>query len=148
MQSNIILRCEHCDAVFTKRQALNRHKSNIHKKRVVIQCTICLKQFGRKDNFERHLISCSKKSAIAAERNSSLTCQTCNSSFKTKQHLTRHMQTSSHKRATGEMSPKKIVSKKTRVSCKEPSLVTTDVMWEDVDDNEMPSMVETSNFHR
>ena len=58
-----ILLCELCNASFTSAGGLSLHKSSIHLQRKFV-CTICHKQFTRKETLTRHQINCHSKGGL------------------------------------------------------------------------------------
>lgn len=47
-------KCDQCEAKFSFKSSLYKHKSSIHSKNTFFECLICKKQFNRKDNLFNH----------------------------------------------------------------------------------------------
>lgn len=49
------LQCDQCEAKFSFKSSLYKHKTSIHSKnKILFECSICKKQFNRKDNLFHH----------------------------------------------------------------------------------------------
>ena len=75
--------CEICDMTFTYKWRLKEHTKTVHKKVKNLNCNLCEKSFGYRNNLERHLKS--------HENIKSHKCFSCNKSFSQKSHLKRDM---------------------------------------------------------
>ena len=120
------IKCDVCEESFTTHQALSRHK-RMHSSPSEIEkiCEICQKTVSciRKDNFDRHVKSCTKKAAGRAKPNNY--CKQCDKGFDTKQHLENHNRSKNHnktgpKRATLTDIAKKKLLVSTTLTTKQP----------------------------
>ena len=92
------LPCNHCDALFTNKSNLNRHKRSVHEDLMNInadyipplkelqkfQCSNCEKEFSRKDILKRHIQS------VHSEIQT-FSCEYCSSKFQRSDVLARHI---------------------------------------------------------
>lgn len=78
--------CNICGEKFAHRSSLSRHRQS-HKKRPVLLCLKCNKQYSRKDSFKNHskIGLCVKKIT-----KTSWECKRCDKTFGRKSSLTRH----------------------------------------------------------
>ena len=88
-------KCEECNEEFTLAAALSRHKKLHTEER--LECRICSKSFLRKDNLNRHVITCEEKQKKVLPV---YKCEKCNISYASKQVYSRHLLTEKHQMQT------------------------------------------------
>jgi len=77
--------CSYCLAIFTQRNNLRRHQSELHSTDSrLFSCSVCGKAFRQKSNLERHQMMVHLKLKPFA-------CNLCSLSFGTKSNLDRHL---------------------------------------------------------
>lgn len=78
--------CTLCPAKFKHMSVLKQHFDEIHNKKVNYTCTVCKKDFSRKNQFNRHMLS------HGVDKSKHLKCPQCDKGFWFKYNLTRHME--------------------------------------------------------
>lgn len=46
--------CDHCDSLFYRKDALDRHVKTLHMNNKKLVCNLCAKKFSRLDNMNDH----------------------------------------------------------------------------------------------
>ena len=82
-----VWQCSICSNIYTNQSGLSRHK--ITHKNVQFKCLDCDKIFDRKDNFNRHLVSCRSKKSKPPKV---WQCKHCGLKLTSNQSLVRHIQ--------------------------------------------------------
>eukprot|EP00188_Purpureofilum_apyrenoidigerum_P000485 Plantae.Rhodophyta-Purpureofilum_apyrenoidigerum.ctg12108.p1 GENE.Plantae.Rhodophyta-Purpureofilum_apyrenoidigerum.ctg12108~~Plantae.Rhodophyta-Purpureofilum_apyrenoidigerum.ctg12108.p1 ORF type:complete len:415 (-),score=52.03 Plantae.Rhodophyta-Purpureofilum_apyrenoidigerum.ctg12108:809-2053(-) len=76
-------KCDECSSAFTQQVHLKNHKKAVHEKRRELPCHLCGRAFCTKYQLERHIRSVHKESNCI--------CTGCQSTFTTESHLSRHI---------------------------------------------------------
>ncbi|XP_061170917.1 zinc finger protein with KRAB and SCAN domains 8-like [Saccostrea echinata] len=78
--------CKLCPAKFKHLSVLKQHCDEIHSKKINFTCTICKKDFARKNQYNRHMLS------HGGDKSKLLNCPHCEKGFWFRYNLTRHIE--------------------------------------------------------
>ncbi|XP_062602710.1 zinc finger protein 418-like [Saccostrea cucullata] len=78
--------CKLCPAKFKHSSVLKQHCDEIHNKKINFTCTVCKKEFARRNQYNRHMLS------HGGDKSRLLNCPHCEKGFWFKYNLTRHIE--------------------------------------------------------